>query len=403
MSSFLSWVDYSEAEQERIHRAIALLREHEARDELGLGTVRDVFSDALFPGTSTIQTRLRYFLFIPWIYQRLEQRRLVPPRLGQRLRAAELALIEPLDQSDDSDGNFGSRSRETLKRLPSSVYWNGIRRWGILHFDGSQGDYHRSLERIYRMRESSVRPDDAGVELDRLATWHEQLPLMPEEFPEGISFALPRHEAEYLQDRIVSACKGSMLEQLAQNGKSSDVDAPWLHPDVGAMPKDVKATLDLARRFSLVMHGAALLYNLILAEKSDRADASELRDRYRQELVDWASGPERDGLAGWRPQDIWSFVADAGAVVPKPTALFVEAWMSRLLSINPHQMADDVASRQLIRDRELRLKGKRSRIHYERPLEQWRGASGTRRLNYRWPVVQRLLNDLCACLHPEEA
>ena len=39
----------------------------ESRDELGLGAIRASFADALFPGTSTIQTRLRYMLFVPWV------------------------------------------------------------------------------------------------------------------------------------------------------------------------------------------------------------------------------------------------------------------------------------------------------------------------------------------------
>ena len=45
-----------------------------SRDELGLGAVRDSIADHLFPGTSTIQTRLRYMLFIPWLFRTLEGR-----------------------------------------------------------------------------------------------------------------------------------------------------------------------------------------------------------------------------------------------------------------------------------------------------------------------------------------
>ena len=33
---------------------------------MGLGSLRDALSDALFPGTSYLQTRLRYVLFVPW-------------------------------------------------------------------------------------------------------------------------------------------------------------------------------------------------------------------------------------------------------------------------------------------------------------------------------------------------
>jgi hypothetical protein len=34
-------------------------------------------------------------------------------------------------QSDDLDGVFGKTSGTTLKRLPSSVYWSGLEKWGI--------------------------------------------------------------------------------------------------------------------------------------------------------------------------------------------------------------------------------------------------------------------------------
>ncbi len=39
---------------------------------MGLGRLRDALPEALFPGTSTIQTRLLYVLLVPWIYRRLE-------------------------------------------------------------------------------------------------------------------------------------------------------------------------------------------------------------------------------------------------------------------------------------------------------------------------------------------
>ena len=48
---------------------MALFQERESRDELGLGAIRDSIADHLFPGTSTIQTRLRYMLFIPWLFR----------------------------------------------------------------------------------------------------------------------------------------------------------------------------------------------------------------------------------------------------------------------------------------------------------------------------------------------
>ena len=52
-----------------MRRVLDLFREQGTVDEMGLGTLRDALADALFPGTSSIHTRLRYALFIPWIYR----------------------------------------------------------------------------------------------------------------------------------------------------------------------------------------------------------------------------------------------------------------------------------------------------------------------------------------------
>lgn len=68
LASGLTWLDYSEHDRQKMMDAIQLFREPGTLDELGIGTVRDAFADLLFPGTSTIQTRARYFFFVPWVY-----------------------------------------------------------------------------------------------------------------------------------------------------------------------------------------------------------------------------------------------------------------------------------------------------------------------------------------------
>ena len=74
MRSRFGWVDFAEDDRQRMLDIVDLLNQQDTRDELGVGTIRDAFSDHLFPGTSTIQTRARYFLFVPWIYRDVEQR-----------------------------------------------------------------------------------------------------------------------------------------------------------------------------------------------------------------------------------------------------------------------------------------------------------------------------------------
>lgn len=76
MVSALGWLDHDSDARTKTLNILALFQQKESRDELGIGSIRDSFAEQLFPGTSTIQTRLRYMLFIPWIYQYLENQRI---------------------------------------------------------------------------------------------------------------------------------------------------------------------------------------------------------------------------------------------------------------------------------------------------------------------------------------
>ena len=87
--SSLAWIDFDETERQRAQRIMALFQERETRDELGLGAIRDSIADHLFPGTSTIQTRLRYMLFIPWLYRALEKREVPEAQLRTEARDTE--------------------------------------------------------------------------------------------------------------------------------------------------------------------------------------------------------------------------------------------------------------------------------------------------------------------------
>ena len=68
MPSTFSWVDFSDKDRENMMQIIHQLRQTDTLDELGIGSVRDSISNTLFPGTTTIQTRAKYMLFIPWIF-----------------------------------------------------------------------------------------------------------------------------------------------------------------------------------------------------------------------------------------------------------------------------------------------------------------------------------------------
>ena len=399
MESSLSWIDHDPEARERTLRILSSFQERESRDEMGIGSVRDSFADQLFPGTSTIQTRLRYMLLVPWIYLKLENGNRRVPREDFAARAENLErdLIQPLLDSDDQAGVFGRTSGRGIKRLPSSVYWAGLHRWGIFLAPYSQNEYHGRIEEIYRKRDAAAsrRREMAALgddfEMDsRVVTWHPHIPPPPDGFPENADLDLTRAEAEFIQDRIQSVCGGSLLAFLSRNCAPADTEAPWEHPDCSSFSDDHKELLHHARLFSETMHAAALNYNIQLAEL---LPDEELVSEHGERFDFWLENFPSEEVESWGVDRLWELTAGHGYKITPHTRRFVQSWIE-LARKSPEKLLGDRGARDLVENRERRLKGPRSRFANRRALEQWSGYSGIGRLVYRWPNVRVLLDDL---------
>lgn len=406
MTSTFTWLDYSEHDRRKALDVIGLFNERETRDELGIGSVRDGFADLFFPGTTTIQTRARYFLFTPWIYTSLEARRTPSASFAERARQEEIRLIGALSASDDPDGTIGVQAQAHLQRLPSTIYWLGLGSWGIRTYPGSQDQYYRSADWFYLSATRTMRDDD-GEPVDRRMgrRWHQGLPPVPPEFPKRASMRLAKLEAEYLRERIMSAAPRSLLAFLVDRGKpASGSEFPWEHPQFGEFPAWVREQLDHARNFSEVIHGSALLYNLMIAELAGK---HELSTAYREKLRGWWLMLEgrRGALAAWSRGRLWEIVGSSGARVSHQARLFIDRWLDLALSGDGiERLVEDEGTRRLIRERERTLKGALSRLdeRNQRARELWSGAAGTARLSYRWPVASRIVQDILAGLARDE-
>ncbi|MGN0115201.1 MAG: DUF6361 family protein, partial [Acutalibacteraceae bacterium] len=69
----LGWIDFSKTERNKIMNVLDLLSEKGTLDELGIAPIRDGFANLFFPGTSTIQTRAKYFFAVPYALKQLEK------------------------------------------------------------------------------------------------------------------------------------------------------------------------------------------------------------------------------------------------------------------------------------------------------------------------------------------
>ncbi len=373
--SALAWIDFDQTDRDRARRIMDLFGVEDSRDELGLGSIRDALSDLMFPGTSTIQTRLRYMLFVPWLYR-------MAARAGGRVeqaRALEIRLISALMHGGETENVIGSEARESLKRLPSDVYWAGLLALGIRTSPGSRAEMLT-----------------AG---DAPRTWSPGLPPMPEDLLDQATFRLTPDEGGFLRDRLAVSTRESLFNELAQAGDRAQAEAIWLHPMRATWSLRNATIVGQAERFARVMNGAALLYNLMLAERAAEmqgAEASRWHDLaadYRARLGGWQA-EEPDKLAtGWNLAELWSLTSQTIHRVAPQTVAFVSEWAA-IVQNRSGAVVDDRDARALILRRETRLKGPKARLSNDAALARWGGASGAVVLNFRWTIVQRHLRDL---------
>ncbi|NLA05593.1 MAG: hypothetical protein GX881_07785 [Firmicutes bacterium] len=395
MPSHFGWVDFAEDDRRRMIDVVKMFQEQETLDELGVGTIRDAFSEYFFPGTSTIQTRARYMLFIPWIYMELEKKRFSGAEMERRARADEIKLIRALLRSEDTEGVIGKEALEKLRRLASSTYWAGLYSWKIRLFPGTQSEYHRHLEQYYRKKRDLLKTDDNEPTTMLRENWDPNLPGPPEKLLKYAELALTGDEAIYLRERVLTEHPESLLSHFLSAAALENSAYLWEQPLISSLPFLLQKAVAHARNFSKVFYGAAILYNLMLARKSERQD---LVERYEAQLGEWAASMQarRAELERWyeRRDEFWAleFLFQS---VPRLTVDFVNSWLRRVFEEGSFAaMVDNVQAQSLIRNRERFLKGARAKLENPKALAAWGGASGNYRLGFRWNNAKRIIADI---------
>lgn len=394
MISQISWLDFSEQERRKMIEVIQLFKEQDTRDELGIGSIRDTLAELLFPGTGTLQTRARYFLIVPWLFIKYEQHTVSSARINDRLRLEEKRLIDALKQKE-TDGVIGQLSGVNLHRFPSSIYWTGLRTWGILRFPSSLDQYTQSLDYYYQQKHKIglADHDDATFET-QFINWDPDIPAPPSSFPIEADFKLSYQEAIYLKERLQLSCADSLLAHLVRETKPVEgIKFPWAHPSLAHFPNPLANLIVDAQNFSDTMWGAMLLYNYLLAKKKG---IDEKVDQYETEIIEWTEliNSRKKAFSMWDINQFWQTLHHAGRI-PENTMAFVNRWLELVLGNNKDiRIIENNPAMTLIRNREYQLKRSRSRFENLRRLEVWSGRSGTAQLNYRWPVASRIVNDI---------
>ena len=395
MEPNIAWLDLTASDRDKMQRVLDLFKEGGTVDEMGLGSLREALSTILFPGITSIQTRLRYVLFVPWIYRSMERRRIPANRVTEELRRLEVQLIAPLAETKQP-GVIGVSARHKLQRLPSSVYWGCIRRWGIFQHGRSQSWYHSQFTRLRDAAQFDDGADDPGVRWHGQANWHPRLPEPPKGFLEEATFDITEPEAAFIQGRIEDRCAGSLLARLASRPTDGMAATFWEEPEARGADGSTAQAVEVARRFSLHVEGMPLVYNLMLAERRGNlfGDADDWVGGYSADCADWAVREASEEHA-FDPQMLWALLDSRGMPANFRQRTFVQAWASRLAQIGPEKASTDDTVRALIADRERLLKGRhRARLVNDDLLVDWRGESGVGRMDFNWFRAREMLAEL---------
>lgn len=393
VTSTFGWLDTDRSQRQQMLELVDQFREQGTVDDLGIGQVRDAFSDLLFPGTSTLHTRLRYALFIPWLLQRASRER-TASAMAEEMRRLEFRLIDSLKRGDAGEGILGSSAGRELKRLPSSVYWAMLGTWGIRTRDYSPGEFFANAARLRDLWTSNPASDDPESRTLSIDPGIDpRLPGAPEDLLKQVDFTLRPEEADYLTHRLTAAAPGSVLSWLVHNPPPQiailEYAAVWELPHLANASDENRRLIDHAQRFAQLVHGARLTYNLLLARASSR---KELIDHYAHEIADWSLETHALGtMRDWVRAEFWGTVT-AQTRVSAPTRTFINTWLDHIA--HGHNPVSDRRIHDLVETREKRLKGGRARLANRSALDRWSGAVGLNRLTYRWPNVRTLLDDL---------
>ena len=410
--SQIGWVDFSSDDRNKVKSVLGLLSEEGVLDELGIGQIRDAYSDLIFPGISTIQTRAKYLIIIPRIlrdYRQLTNSKKANYGSVQKyLKEVENNIARQLVNVHDKNepGIIGRTMIESggVDRRPSEIYWNGLRTFGIVNTKTSLADFCRRMEvddedQTFDWSENADGEDDKENFKQREVV---HLPDIQKGWlkDDTLRIDLSRLEANFLVEQLIGtpAIANSIPSQLIKHdllGKilqapetNSVIEFDYLaetlinDPNVDAQ---CKLNLKMAKEFSLAMEGPHIRYNILLAKNNN---FDEQVEKYEQEYSEWKVKILEQKLFQNSGAERWLTQAQSNGAhrVSSKTESFIKKLGIHFQNDGAIEELDN-----LIKSQALGNKKERSLLHKKFKDQKW---MGIRRLTYRWGTAKNILQDI---------
>ena len=391
----LGWIDFSKTERSKILSVLDLLQENGTLDELGIAPVRDGFSNIFFPGTSTIQTRAKYFMIVPYALKDLERSNETNPNvLRKTLDAIERSCGEKfLSNNKDERGIVGGRSLQNhrwVKRTPSEIYWSGLRQYHIFSFGNwTLTEYLRSSA-AYKKRKATLKDLRSKNDRSEKDDWDDKdagnsghiqfwnIPTYTANWKQTLEMKLRQDEASFLKQQIIATQPNSMLGTILQKNLLQVLECgsfESLSEYIDQFPDQIQQDYWLAVKFSRFLYVIRTAYNIIVSDgKNDLANKEY--EHLRPDFADEAS-------------------VDLDAIITRLGISSNVALCKFLRSAQGYILADDFPGLcKCIKEREVLLKGV-GRAKTAHPGEfdpnAWFGGAY---LDYRFYNAQTILRDI---------
>jgi hypothetical protein len=368
------------------------------RDEIGFLTVHQRYADRFFPGTSVLHTKLRYVLFVPWLYRDEQLKPARSQRTQDSIREREYRLTGRLIK--EPVGVIGSRNYpDPVEQRPSQVYWGALQRWGILLEQEGTGPLSRyQVERMVSGKRSTTLRDDEGTALSG-SDWPFVCPEPPEDWKaegEGtLSFRLLAPERAFLAKRLRSLTspdnpgEKSLLARLVGKDVSLTRTA-WGRQVQQIAGEERPALLRSGHAAALAAIGRAI-YAAQVETLRDDLDRTPTSDAQRSALprvsAKWS---EQAAKLDWD-----GFTTDV-----KDLSIVVSDALRQTLEWVREGKSDPMDLEPAYREAEQYRKGRRARLSRSQfgvdHRTEWDNETHpqAKPLHYRWDRVQMLLADL---------
>lgn len=403
MDTILSWVDESPEKMAAVRRFLNAL-EGGAIDYLGFLRTYNRFANLLFPGTSTIMTRARYFIFLPAMFREIEDMRLTEKAAREKARQLQFKLRDLLFESNrEETGIIGRNAGQKVKSLPIDIYGSALSLLRI-RVDGQAGfgsGFYAKLHQEREIRDEKER-GRAKDELESFPSLWDPRFTFSFHFDtlktgkDTLNFDLKKKEAQYLKEKFEHydddyqpSLMGFLINFQPAASLPENLDWEVLYDWRKKMPAETRENVEFAYKIQQLAQSVEQLYLIYLVRKKypQKVDLIHETENYFSDMI---SEP-------FLQEIVTDYQKWLEAAVPSEERFFKPICEKFLIHrFNAGKVITDKTIEDIVRNREATKKGARARLASSKALDAWstKEAPMASPLDFRFGISTRIIREI---------